>query len=412
MAEKTIDRASISLSEGRFARFEAIQWWQQSLLGDARVLVVGAGALGNEVIKNLALLGVGNLLIADMDVVESSNLSRSVLFRPGDEGKPKAAVAARAAGGLYPQIRAVPLVGNILSDLGMGCFRWAQVVVGALDNREARVFVNACCAQAGRPWIDGGIEVLSGIVRGFAPPQSACYECTMGQADWELLARRRSCSLLARRALREGGTPTTPTTASIIGAIQVQEVLKRLHGLDCLTGSGYAFEGLMHNSYSVRYPISPQCPWHEPQPPIEAVEHWNCDTPLRDIWDWAAGRLGHLDAIDLSRELVEGLHCPSCSVEQCVLQPIDRISADQAICRKCGVEMTPQFLHSLGQNSALLDLSIRQLGLPMWDVVWARRDDAMIGIELAGDRPVVLKKSTETQHGHPGNHEAGGSPDK
>ncbi|KKM72126.1 hypothetical protein LCGC14_1423680 [marine sediment metagenome] len=396
MAEKTTGAESILLSEGRFARFEAIQWWQQSLLSDARVLVVGAGALGNEVIKNMALLGVGNLLIADMDVVESSNLTRSVLFRPGDEGKPKAAIAARAAGELYPQIRAVPLVGNVLSDLGLGCFRWAQVIVGALDNREARVFVNACCAQASRPWIDGGIEVLSGIVRGFATPQSACYECTMGQADWDLLAKRRSCSLLARMALREGGTPTTPTTASVIGAIQAQEVLKRLHGLDCLAGSGYVFEGLTHNSYSVRYPISPQCPWHEPQPPIEVAEHWNCDTPVREIWDWAAGRLGPLDAIDLSRELVESLRCPSCDRQQRVLQPIDRISAEQALCRKCRAEMTPQFLHSLGPDSALLDLSVRQLGLPMWDVVWARSKDAMLGVELTGDRSAVLANHPET----------------
>jgi adenylyltransferase/sulfurtransferase len=396
MAEKTTGAESILLTEGRFARFEAIRWWQQSLLGDARVLVVGAGALGNEVIKNLALLGVGNLLIADMDVVEPSNLTRSVLFRGCDEGKCKAAVVARAAGELYPQVRAVPLVGNVLSDLGLGCFRWAQVIVGALDNREARVFVNACCAQVGRPWIDGGIEVLSGIVRGFAPPQSACYECTMGQADWDLLAKRRSCSLLARTALREGGTPTTPTTASVIGAIQAQEVLKRLHGLDSLAGSGYVFEGLTHNSYSVRYPISPQCPWHECPSPIEAADHWDCDTPLREIWDWAAGRLGPLDAIDLSRELVESLRCPSCSREQRVLQPIDRISAEQALCRKCRAEMTPGFLHSLGPDSPLLDLGARQLGLPMWDVVWARSRDAMLGVELAGDMAAVLGNRCQT----------------
>jgi adenylyltransferase/sulfurtransferase len=218
----------------------------------------------------------------------------------------------------------------------------------------------------------------------------------MGQADWDLLAKRRSCSLLARRALQEGGTATTPTTASVIGAIQAQEVLKRLHGLDCLAGSGYIFEGQTHNSYSVRYPISPQCPWHEPPPPIDSAEHWNCDTPLREIWNQAAGRLGPLEAIDLSRELVESLHCPSCSRDERILQPIDRISAEQALCRKCQAEMTPQFLHSLGQDSDLLNLSTSQLGLPMWDIVWARNKDAILGVELAGDRPAVLTNRIET----------------
>ena len=181
------------LSQGRFARFEAIQWWEQSRLSSAHVLVVGAGALGNEVIKNLALLGVGNVVVVDMDRIEVSNLSRSVLFRPSDEDQPKAVVAARSARDIYPDIRIRAIAGNVLSDVGLGYFRWAQVVVGALDNREARVFVNQACAQVGRPWIDGGIEVLGGIVRGFAPPESACYECTMGQADWDQLAMRRSC---------------------------------------------------------------------------------------------------------------------------------------------------------------------------------------------------------------------------
>ena len=64
----------LRLDEGRFARLEAIEWWDQSLLAKARVVVAGAGALGNEVIKNLALLGVGQVVIVDLDRVELSNL--------------------------------------------------------------------------------------------------------------------------------------------------------------------------------------------------------------------------------------------------------------------------------------------------------------------------------------------------
>src|SRR5262245_6219799 len=136
----TLDR------EERFARFQSIEWWDQALMRQARVLVVGAGALGNEVIKNLSLLGVGNLVVIDLDRVERSNLTRSVLFRESDEGQPKAECVARAARQLYPEIRVEARVGNVPSDLGLGYFRWAQVVVGALDNREARVFVNSACA--------------------------------------------------------------------------------------------------------------------------------------------------------------------------------------------------------------------------------------------------------------------------
>jgi molybdopterin/thiamine biosynthesis adenylyltransferase len=88
------DDSPLNLSEDRFARFRQIQWWDQGKLANARVLLIGAGAIGNEVIKNLALLGVGHVAIADMDRIEQSNLSRSVLFNASDDGKHKATVAA------------------------------------------------------------------------------------------------------------------------------------------------------------------------------------------------------------------------------------------------------------------------------------------------------------------------------
>lgn len=163
-----------------------------------------------DAIKNLALLGAGHVVVADMDRIETSNFCRSVLFREGDEGQYKATAAARRAMEIYPGAQVVPLNGDITTDLGLGYFRWAQVVVGAVDNREARVFINSACARVGRPWVDGGIEVLQGVVRGFAPPATACYECTMGETDWALLNQRRSCSLLAQRAFAQRGVPTTP----------------------------------------------------------------------------------------------------------------------------------------------------------------------------------------------------------
>lgn len=377
---------------GRFARFGLIKWWNQSLLREARVLVIGAGALGNEVLKNLALLGVGNVIVVDMDRIEESNLTRSVLFRAGDEGKFKAQAAAKAAMEMYPAQRAIGLVQNVLSGVGFGYFRWANIVVGALDNREARVFVNQACAQVGRPWIDGGIDVLNGIVRGFAPPESACYECTMGQADWDLLNKRRSCSLLARRAISEGGTPTTPTTASVVGAIQAQEVVKQLHGLQTLRGRGFVFEGLTHNSFTVNYPIAPECPWHGEQTPIRDDEQFDCNTPMRTIWDRAARELGGLDAIDLSREVIDAVECPSCGKSRQVRKPAESVLEDEVTCESCGSECVPRFFHSLSADSPLLALTPAELGLPRWDVVWARRGTKIIGIEMTGDRTECLNQ--------------------
>ena len=69
----------LDISENRYSRFELIPWWNQELLNSSTVMVVGAGAIGNELIKNLALLGIGKIVIIDMDMIEQTNLSRSIL---------------------------------------------------------------------------------------------------------------------------------------------------------------------------------------------------------------------------------------------------------------------------------------------------------------------------------------------
>lgn len=252
------------------------------------------------------------------------------------------------------------------------------------------MFVNKACAQVGRMWIDGGIDVLNGIVRGFHPPRTACYECTMGQADWDQLAKRRSCSLLARKAMLEGGAPTTPTTASVIGAIQAQEVVKALHGLETLKGRGFVFEGLTHHSFVVDYPIAPDCPWHEPPPPIEAMDDLSSDTPIREIWDRCKRRLGGLDAIDLSRDIVQKLVCPNCGSEQDIYAALDLIDEEQAICSRCKAECVPRFFHTISADSDLMNRTPASIGLPRWDVLWARSGEQMIGIELSGDAKECL----------------------
>ena len=94
----------LELNEDRYARQTLIKWWDQSALRKSNVLVVGAGALGNEIVKNLALVGVGNISIVDMDHIENSNLARCIFFRDDDTGKPKAEILARAASKINPDI--------------------------------------------------------------------------------------------------------------------------------------------------------------------------------------------------------------------------------------------------------------------------------------------------------------------
>ncbi len=136
-------------AEDRFARFRLISWWDQERLAEARILVIGAGALGNEILKNLALLGVGRVFVADRDRVENSNLSRSILFREHDCGRPKAVVAAERAREIYPSMQGSTSISRAISctTWAPGIYRWADVILGGLDNREARVAINQAASS-------------------------------------------------------------------------------------------------------------------------------------------------------------------------------------------------------------------------------------------------------------------------
>src|SRR5208337_2077915 len=87
---------------------------------------------------------------------------------------------------------------------GLGLFADVDLVIGCLDNREARLWVNRQCWKVGTPWIDAGIQEIQGVVKVFVPPDSACYECAMTERDYQLLNLRYNCPLLKRDEILAG----------------------------------------------------------------------------------------------------------------------------------------------------------------------------------------------------------------
>ncbi len=377
-------------AEGRFSRFELIAWWDQARLRRARIVVIGAGALGNEIVKNLALLGVGRVFIADMDTVEESNLSRSILFRARDQGKGKAVVAAEAARDICPETRVQPWVGNVVHDLGLGVFLWADIIIGGLDNREARVAINSFAARCGKVWVDGAIERLDGVARVFDPSAGPCYECTMSDADWRVLAARRSCALLTREEMAGGKVPTTPTTSSVIAGIQCQEVVKYLHGLDTLIGRGFVFTGTTHESYVVTYPPKPDCPVHERYEQIIAMERGSADVTAGELLQRARADLGADAVLDLGRDLIAGLACANCSRTDEVGGSLGKVTEAEGVCPRCGGMRAPITFCTISGDEAFLDRTLADLGVPPWEVVAARGSGGALAYELTGDREGVL----------------------
>src|SRR5262249_42753272 len=155
-----------------------------------------------------------------------------------------------------------------------------------------------------KPWIDGAIERLDGVARVFDPATGPCYECTMSDVDWKMLEARRSCALLSRQELEEGKVPTTPTTAAVIAGIQRQEAVKFLHGLETLSGQGFVFDGMRHESYLVTYTRKEDCPAHDAFEPIEPLGWRVAETLVAQFLDRVRTDLGPEAVIETNQDLL------------------------------------------------------------------------------------------------------------
>ena len=360
--------------QDRYHRQSLIDWWDQKRVREARALVIGAGALGNEILKLLSLMGIGHVLIFDMDVIEESNLSRTILFRKEDEGKFKAQVAAEYIQDLNPDVRVEYCNENIIERAGLGVFLWADIVICGLDNRLARIFVNQSCARTDRSWVDGAIEGLSGIVRVFNPSKSVCYECTMGEVDHQLVHQRRSCSMLARDVVERGHVPTTVVSASIVGALQVQEALKILHGQPTIEGEGILVNGRWAEFDKVRYQRKEDCPGHENYGDIIPLGVGIGDNTLDQLLSLAEEKLGEGASLDLSRDVVTHFECMYCDqVEPCG-KVLGFVGEADAHCPVCNQIRSIDFIASISRNSGLdLGLTLQDIGIPPFDIVVARQ---------------------------------------
>lgn len=372
--------------DDRYSRLRLIAWWDQARLAAARVLVVGAGALGNEVLKNLALVGVGRIIVIDMDRIEDSNLTRSVLFRRSDRGKPKAVAAAEAVRDLNPDVDILPIHGNVLTDLGLGVFRDVDVVIGCLDNREARLWVNRCCWKVGRPWIDGGIQEINGVAKVYVPGQGPCYECSMTENDYRLINIRYSCPQLKREDLQAGKVPTAPTIASFISALQTQEALKLIHGMPVEPGMAMIFNGHSNQFYKSQLPFRDDCLSHESYAqPVELP--LTTDHSVRELFEAAAEHLPSSSdwRLSLDRDLVTALECV-CGNTRDVMRPRSEVSHEEARCPSCGEWARPKLEHEVAAGNGWDGRRLSEIGIPAYDIVRFQSGDEQRTMLLAGDR--------------------------
>lgn len=370
--------------------------FRQDRIAAARIMVVGCGALGNEVLKNLALLGAEHLTVVDFDRVEQGNLSRSVLFSKADAdaGRYKVDAVAERLRAMNPAMEVNAIRGDVAFDVGLGLVRRMDVVIGCVDSRWARYCINRLCMRAGVPWVDGGISALEGTVQVFAPGQN-CYACHLGPEGLQDLARRQPCSGVIRRDEAAGSAPTTSVIASVIGAVQVQEAMKLLHPealasgqMTPLCGKMFYYEGERLSTKLVDFcSYDADCPVHERWEPVRP----SALRPETTVSDALA-----LLRQDLQAERVEIQLTGDCFVD-CVLRRegegrLEVMLPGRAVAERLGQE--PDWrgipLGALYQHEfRMVDgsfpypgLTLAQLGIPAQDVLCVTADGGEYYMEM------------------------------
>jgi adenylyltransferase/sulfurtransferase len=372
----------------RYSRLRLIGWWDQDKIANAKIMVVGAGALGNEVLKNLALLGLGTVYLIDFDEINESNLSRSVLFRPHHSGESKAQVAADMSRELNPDCKVLPIHGNVLTEIGLGLVRDVDLVICCVDNREARLWINRMCWKTSTPWIDGGIQEINGVAKVFVPPNGSCYECAMTENDYRLISLRYSCPLLKHEDIQKGRVPTAPTIASIIGGLQVQEALKLIHGLPSADGTALVFNGVVNNFYQTKFQRREDCMSHETYDDIINLRIGS-QTRVKDLF-LAVAELVAGDAtqmrLRLDRDFLKQLVCRSCETSKSVNEPLCKVGASEGGCEQCGQPLQPETTCEIAAETELADRKLSELGVPDYDIVQVASGEEVYFVLLSDDQ--------------------------
>ena len=381
--------------------FTLLSWFKQDKVRNAKVLVVGAGALGNEVIKNLTLFGVGTIFVCDFDRIELSNLTRSVLFREKDayEHSYKAEVAAKRAMEINPQIKVIPIVGNLFSEVGLGIYKDVDVVIGCLDSRIARYLLNRLCMRVGKTWIDGSIENMTGVVKVYSPGIN-CYECNLSREEFNNIMLRTGCADVVRAQTSAGRVATTPISASIVGAMQAQEAMKIIHTSDgeptpfkTLSGKMWRFEGMTNTINTYKYSSwKNNCPAHERWTEIIQCDELSADMKVKEVLE-KLKKILNVSVVEINmrnnkfidkiisdrpeKEFV--LHIPESKFEDTIQSNEElRKLSYRTIFHKC-------FYENIDESFPYMELSLIEIGIPRYDIIQVSTDKGLKYVELSKD---------------------------
>lgn len=221
----------------------------QERLSKARVLIVGAGGLGSPAALYLAAAGVGELLLADDDEVELSNLQRQILHTQGRVGMPKAESGRLTLAALNPEVVVTPLVQRLDQTALMQHISQVDLVLDCCDNFATRHAVNRACVALRKPLVSGAAIRFSGQISVFdlRKEGAPCYHCLFPEAE-------------DVEELRCATTGVLGPLVGVVGATQAIEAIKLLVGMgEPLVGRLLCLDALTMQWQIMRYGRDPGC---------------------------------------------------------------------------------------------------------------------------------------------------------
>ncbi|WP_235299124.1 HesA/MoeB/ThiF family protein [Portibacter marinus] len=375
--------------------FRLMSWWDAERVKKAQVMVVGAGALGNEVLKNLALMNVGSIFIVDFDTIEFANLCRSVLFRTEDikKNKFKCEIAGERIKEINPNVKVQTVNGDIMIDVGLGVMRRMDVIIGCLDNRIARLFINRYAFKVGKVWIDGAIENLSGQLNVYKNGKS-CYECALTNTDWENIRFKMGCADIAQRNSTQGRVPTTPISSSIIAAMQVQEAIKVIHGNEkqSMAGEQFKYDGM--NNWIIQFqsePVRDECDSHYEIKEDELVKAkgLSCAMTIEDCLSWLENHFeDDYISIQLNYKIILEIASMNTEVSHDIIIPEPHFSEQ----KQTKYQKEPgepigitKYADQINRDFPDLSLTLREVGVPPLHILTVETSKDIYFVELTGD---------------------------
>jgi len=244
----------------------------------------------------LALMGVGKLILVDMDTVELSNLNRQLLFTEKDIDEYKARVAAEKLREINPNVYVIDR-NESLVNVPRRYFEESDVIVDGLDNFEARRWLNSVCVGLNKPLVHGGMYGWYGNVQVVIPYVTPCLDCQ------PLLPRERfqkSCTPPGkkREKVEPPKFPGVSTISAVLSGIQAQETLKILLNLSPLIDNYLFYDGLSQSFTKIKLERNPKCIICSDKYKLEGIEYAvDKEETIRELKDRLIATLGLVEPI-------------------------------------------------------------------------------------------------------------------